>query len=288
MFDRKELKTQAKAVLSRSYFMIFLACLATTLVSGGTGMNFQKLRSIDPATMSDVKMLLISGIVGVLAIIGILFTIFLVAPLSVGLKKFMLNTTKGHSNLEDLLYAFKNNYKNITLTMFMKNLYIFLWGLPAFIPLLVGVAVFDLPQKVTLLTEKIQADSVGAALALIGISTVLLIFTLIFSIPSIIKDLQYTLVSYLLADDSSMNWRSAIAKSKELMVGNKWAFIKLIFSFTGWYLLCNMACCLGNFVLLPYIEATYAQMYIEISGQRADYEETNYNQRDFFSDFGGF
>ncbi|MBE7015210.1 MAG: DUF975 family protein [Ruminococcaceae bacterium] len=289
MINRKELKTKAKAVLSRSYFMIFLACLAVTLVSGGgTGLNLQKLQNIDPSQISNVKLLLICGIIGILTIIGILFFILLVSPLYVGLKKFILNTSKGSCNLEDLLFPFKNNYKNITFTVFMKNLYIFLWSLPSFIPLVLGITVFDLPDTVMLLVQRIQADSVPAALTLIALSTLLMLLTIIFSIPSIIKDLQYSMVQYILADDPDTNWKTAIAKSKEMMVGNKWEYVKLMFSFTGWYLLCNLACCLGNFVLTPYIETTFAQMYIEISGQSSDYQQNSYNENNFFRGFGSF
>ena len=96
------------------------------------------------------------------------------------------------------------------------------------------------------------------------------------------------MVQYILADNPEMNWKTAIAKSKEMMVGNKWAYIKLMFSFTGWYIISNMVCCIGNFILTPYIEATYAQMYIEISGQKSDYQENSYQQGDFFGGFGGF
>ena len=71
------------------------------------------------------------------------------------------------------------------------------------------------------------------------------------------------------------------------MVGNKWAYVKLIFSFAGWYILCNLFCCLGNFVLTPYIEATVAQMYIEISGQKSDYENTQSGQN-YYGGFGNF
>lgn len=288
MFDRKELKTKAKAVLSRSYIMIFLACLAVTLISGGgVGTNINKLRSLNPESMSNVRILLISGIVGLLCVIAVLFTIFIVSPLIVGLKKFMLNTSKGQTNLEDLLFAFKNNYANVTLTMFMKNLYIFLWSLPSFIPLLAGIFYFSLLERVADLVVMVQADSILAVMSLMAISTTLLIFTAIFSIPSFIKELQYSLVVYILADNPDMKWSDAIARSKEMMVGNKWAYVKLLLSFTGWYLLCNFVCCLGNIVLTPYVEATVAQMYIELSGQSADYEN-NYNPNEFFSGFQNF
>lgn len=289
MFNRKELKQRAKTVLSRSYMNVFLACLAVSLVSGGgTGFNLQRLQNYDASSVSNVKMLLISGIIGLLLIIALLFFILLVSPLFVGLKKFMLNTSKGQSNLEDLLFPFKNNYKNITITMFLKNLYVTLWAIPAFIPLVLGLTVFNLPETILALIEKIKMDSVPAALSLIGISTLLMVSTIIFSIPSLIKELQYSMVHYILADNPDMRPKEAISRSKEMMVGNKWAFVKLMFSFVGWQILCNMACCIGSFLLAPYIEATYAQMYIEISGQKTDYAETEYQQTDFFRGFGSF
>lgn len=287
MINRKELKAKAKIVLSRSYFMTFLACLAVTLVSSGRiGASTQSLRGLNPETMSNIKMLLASGIIGLLSIIGVLFFILLVSPLFVGLKKFMLNTSKGSSNLEDLLFPFKNNYKNIAFTMFMKNLYIFLWSLPAVIAVIALVFLFDLPQKVPTLVEQIKADSVSATLKMISMSTSILLVSIIFSIPSIIKDLQYSMVQYILADYPDLNWKAAIAKSKEMMVGNKWAYVKLLFSFTGWYIISNMVCCIGNFILTPYIEATFAQMYIEISGQSDDYSQSTYQSTTFYTGFG--
>lgn len=168
----------------------------------------------------------------------------------------------------------------------MKNLYVFLWSLPAVIATVALIFLFDLPEKVPTLVEQIKADSVAAALKMITISTSILLVSIIFSIPSIIKDLQYSMVQYILADEPDLNWKSAISRSKEMMVGNKWAYVKLLFSFTGWYFISNMVCCIGNFILTPYIEATFAQMYIEISGQSADYSQTTYQNTTFYTGFG--
>ena len=289
MFDRKELKTKAKQVLSGSYFMVFVACLAVTIASGGlTGSGAQKLQYVDFEQMSNLKILAICAIMGLLVILGTLFYIFVTSPIVVGLKKFMLNTTKGGCNIRDLLYPFKNNYKNITLTMFLKTLYVFLWSTLSFIPTIIAFCCFDLHGTILKLVEGVRQDSISSALMLMGISTLLLIFTIIFSIPSIIKDLQYSMVQYILADDPDMRPKSVIERSKEMMIGNKWAFVKLLFSFTGWYLLCTFACCLGSIVLTPYVEATVAQMYIKISGQEADYEHATFQQTNFFNNFGNF
>lgn len=286
MFDRKELKTRAKAVMARSYFMMLIACFVVSLVSGGGGgISFKRTYNLDLTQMSNVRALLIFGIIGLLLIIAILFSIFLTSPLAVGLKKFMLNTSKGYCTLEDLLFPFKNNYKNILLTQFMKNLYVFLWSLPALIPF---IAYFSMADKIIYLIEQVKADSVPAALSLIGLSSGVVLITLVLSIPSIIKELQYSMVSYILADEPDKNWKVALSESKEMMVGNKWAYVKLAFSFTGWYILCLFACCIGPIVLTPYIEATYAQLYIQLSGQTADYDNIQAQQNNFFGGFSNF
>jgi len=289
MFDRRELKSKAKIVLQRTYPNVFLACLIVSLLSGsGIGLNTTQLQNLNFTEMSNIRIVVICMIMGLLVLVGILFSIFLLSPLLVGFRRFLLNAAKGGGSLNDLLFPFKNNYKNITLTLFMKNLYIFLWSLPGYIPLIVAFTVFNLPQRLTMLITQIRQDSVSALLTLMLITTVLLVATIVFSIPSIIKDLQYSMVQYILADNPDEDWKTAIKNSKEMMVGNKWAYVKLMFSFLGWQLLANLVCCIGNFLIAPYIESTYAQMYIEVSGQRDEYQEQQFGGNDFFSSFGTF
>ena len=293
MFDRRELKAKAKIVLQRSFPTAFLACLIVSTLSGsGIGLN-TRLRVPDLANMSNIHIMLVCTVIGLLIVVGILFSIFLLSPLFVGLKRFMLNAAKGGESLNDLLFPFKNNYKNVVFTMFMKNLYVFLWALPGYIPLIVAFSVFGITGRLTMLLAQIRQDSVSALLTLVLITTLLFIATVIFSIPSIIKELQYSMVQYILAENPDENRRNAISKSKEIMVGNKWAYVKLMFSFLGWQLIANFVCCIGNFLLAPYIETTYAQMYIEISGQREDYKAQQFGGDrfggdDFFSAFRRF
>ncbi|MBO5060921.1 MAG: DUF975 family protein [Clostridia bacterium] len=286
MFDRKTLKTRAKFVLARSFFMSFIACLVVTLASsGGIGIGARQLQALDISTMSHIRVAAIFAVIGLLFLAGIAFLLLVSSPLSVGLKYFMLRAADGDTNLENLLYPFKNGYKNIVWVMFVKKLYIFLWSLIGFIPIIVALWKFGLYQKIEELVLAMQNDSVSAALSLSAIMVVVSLLTFIFTIPAIIKELQYSLVEYILADDPYMPRSRAIGKSKEMMVGNKWALVKLIFSFTGWYLAANFTCCIGTLLLNPYIEATFAQMYLEISGQGKDYPGFGYNPN---NPFGGF
>ncbi len=288
MFDRKTLKTRAKFVLSRSYFVTLIACLAVSFVSGGIGISAQRMQGLDLSQMSNIRIAAIFAVIGLLSLAAIAFSIFVTSPLMVGLKHFILRSADGDTNLENLLYPFKNGYKNVVWVKFVKSLYIFLWSLPACIPILLGVWKFGLYDKISELVLAIQNDSVAAAFSLMGITSSIALLTMLLSVPALIKELQYSMVEYLLAEDPTMPRSRAIGKSKELMVGNKWALIKLVLSFTGWYLVANFTCCIGVFLLRPYIEATLAQMYLEISGQGKDYQSYNYNQNNPFGGFNNF
>ncbi len=268
MFDRKLLKTRAKAVLARSYMTIFIACFLVGLVGGsGLSIGTRRMQNLDFTNMSNIRIMAIFAVIAGLSIIGITFMILLVAPLKVGLKKLVLSASSGSERLDELLFPFKSNYKNITFTLFMKNLFVTLWSLIGFIPLLIGIWKFDLINTITQLSMRVADDSVKAAAALMGIMSLMIILTAIFTIPAMIKELQYALTEYILAEDPDIPWRTAIGRSKEMMTGNKWGLVKLYFSFTGWYFAATVFCCIGPVALEPYIEATLAEMYLDICGR---------------------
>ncbi len=285
MFDRKVLKTRAKFVLSRSFFMSVIACAIVSIVTGGM-VNFgvQRLQGINFAVMSDIRIIAIYAVVGLMFLVGIGISIFVAAPLKVGLCHFMLRSADMDTNLDNLMHPFRNNYKNIVWVTFVKNLYVALWSLLGLVPMVIGFWKFGLSQKIAELLPMVQNDSVSAAMSLTTISSGLVLLTIIFMIPAYIKELQYSLVEYMLAENPNMPRAKAIGKSKEMMVGNKWAYVKLAISFFGWYVLANTACCIGNFLLMPYIEQTFAQMYLEISGQGKDY--SGYTYQSSFDNFG--
>lgn len=265
MFNRKELKERAKLVLLRSYSKIFLACLAVNLISGGgLGVSTKKLRGVDFSAMPPEKTLMVFVIVIALSLIAAALSIFVFAPLAVGLKKFMTENAKADAPLELLFYPFGDNYKNIVLVQFIKGLFVFLWSLPAILP---SLALAFFVGDIESLAIGVTAGSIFDALRLSGIVLLWLALTLVLAIPSIIKELQYVLVPYILADNPDTEWRDALSKSKEMMVGNKWAYVKLILSFALWWIAANLLCCIGGFLVIPYVEATECEMYLELAGK---------------------
>ena len=77
----------------------------------------------------------------------------------------------------------------------------------------------------------LNPDSVGGYLLL------LFILYLIAIIVIAIITLPYVLATYALANETSLSSKEAVDRSVNLMEGNKWNFIKLMFSFLGWFIL---------------------------------------------------
>jgi uncharacterized membrane protein len=94
------------------------------------------------------------------------------------------------------------------------------------------------------------------------------LWSLLFFIPGIIASYNYAMVPYIVAEDPYLSPREALAKSKEMMYGNRMRLFCLHFSFFGWMLLSVLSCGIGSFWLLPYQQAAIADFYREISGTR--------------------
>ena len=104
-------------------------------------------------------------------------------------------------------------------------------------------------------------------LLLVGIKLVL--WTLLFIIPGIIKSYEYSIIPYILADDPEISSKDAFKKAKQMMKGNKWRLFKLEFSFIGWFVLCVLTLGIGTFFLIPYISAANAEFYVELKNKQA-------------------
>lgn len=111
------------------------------------------------------------------------------------------------------------------------------------------------------------------------VSVKVLLWSLLFVIPGIIKSYEYQMVPYILSENPGMPGREAFSRSRDMMYGNKWAVFILDLSFLGWILLAGAAAMLLesmtilNFIsfgmvsllpvcfIMPYISATRAELY---------------------------
>lgn len=90
----------------------------------------------------------------------------------------------------------------------------------------------------------------------------IILWTLLFIIPGIVKSYEYRMVPYLLAECPDMDSKEVFAASARLMDGNKWRAFVLDLSFILWDLLSDLTLGLvGVFYVNPYKDLTNAAFY---------------------------
>lgn len=87
------------------------------------------------------------------------------------------------------------------------------------------------------------------------------LWSLLFVIPGIIKSYEYYMVPYIIAENPDMNINEAISISTAMTTNDKFNIFVLNLSFLGWYFLGSCIGGVGEFLVLPYDEATTAQLY---------------------------
>ena len=92
-------------------------------------------------------------------------------------------------------------------------------------------------------------------------SLYILLWSLLLIVPGIMAAYSYAMTPYILTDHPDMTAGEAIARSKELMAGNRWRLFCLQFSFIGWIILAALTLGIGNLWLTPYTHAAEAAFY---------------------------
>lgn len=90
------------------------------------------------------------------------------------------------------------------------------------------------------------------------------LWSLLLIIPGIIKSYAYRMVPYILADNPFIGYNRAIELSVNMTEGEKWNIFVLDLSFIGWYLLGILALLVGTLFVVPYEEATDAELYLDL------------------------
>ena len=99
----------------------------------------------------------------------------------------------------------------------------------------------------------------------------LILWSLLFAIPGIIKGYAYRLVPFILADNPDMDPDDAITFSREMMNGQKFDAFVLDLSFILWWLLSGITFNIaGILYVFPYIYATDAELYLAIKNGSVD------------------
>ncbi|WP_028612672.1 DUF975 family protein [Paenibacillus harenae] len=230
MWDRKELKREAKDVLRRSYWKAFLVSIILGFVGGGGGFpsfNFNAGSSgssgisdspgveIDWGIFAPFLAIAI-GIMIIAILFALAFRILLGFPLEVGSMRYFKQSAEHEANLNHLGFAFnKGRYLDIVKAMLWRGFLNFLWFL-------------------------------------------LLI------IPGFVKMYAYSMVPFILADNPNIGYRRAVDVSNQMTRGHKFRMFVLDLSFLGWIILGTLALFVGVLFVLPYINATKAELYLKL------------------------
>lgn len=254
MWTRKDLKQDAKAVLSKFYWMSVAAALIINVLTAGLG---SAAGSGAGSGARDEDIGAISSAAGsidlsvMFAILGVLLAIILVAVVLGGVIKaffgnivlvggcrFFLQCREDKCRLEDLLYVIKSkSYLSVVLTMFLKDVFVALWSC-------------------------------------------LLI------VPGIVKGYEYRMIPYILAENPQIDRKRAFELSKQMMTGQKWNAFVLDLSFLGWNLLSVFCTCgiLSVFYVNPYVSHTQAGLYLALREEALRQGTTNAYELKGFSD----
>ena len=277
MWNRADLKANAKKIFFGNYWKAVLVTLILTIILGGAtntitrrisnnqstdwsiDQDFSGVSSYDEWSNDEIlnmrdssfygseyqtdlriynrlknipgsvwAMLGIAVAVGI--VVGLLISIFLLAPLQVGCYRWYILNRTSNPPMGELLNSFRNGYFNTAKIMFCKGLYTTLWSL-------------------------------------------------LFIIPGIIKAYEYSMIPYLLAENPNMSKQEAFAISKELMDGNKFNAFVLDLSFILWNFVGALALGLpGVFFVNPYVQLTNVELYVKLCQIRAERHNSTYNQ----------
>lgn len=93
----------------------------------------------------------------------------------------------------------------------------------------------------------------------------IVLWTFLLIIPGIVKSYQYLMVPYILTEYPDMEYHEALARSRDMMKGNKWRAFVLGLSFILWNLLSAITLGVAEiFYVGPYRNLTFAALYDEL------------------------
>ena len=93
------------------------------------------------------------------------------------------------------------------------------------------------------------------------------LWTLLLFIPGIIAIYDYAMTGFILAEHPELTASQALAKSKQIMRGNRRRLFWLEMSFFGWAFLCALSLGIGFLWLRPYQQAAFAEFYRDITAE---------------------
>lgn len=152
MWTREQLKTNGKMAFHRNYWECVAVSLVMGLFTGAVNvgsarneMDYHKryfgdgggtyIEPLEAGRIFSMALIAVSAFSLVLALAAIFLKIFVGNALTVGGSRFFIENRTGNGGFGTVASSFRSGcYGNITLTMFLMDLYVFLWSLLLLIP----------------------------------------------------------------------------------------------------------------------------------------------------------
>lgn len=120
------------------------------------------------------------------------------------------------------------------------------------------------PQPFSTLFSAFSSHYLNVVKVMFLVSVKILAWSLLLVIPGIVKSYEYRMIPYLLAQQPDMRAEDAFALSRKMTMGHKAEMFVLSLSFLGWLILGTLAFRIGVWFVRPYIESTWAQLYLKL------------------------
>ena len=102
-------------------------------------------------------------------------------------------------------------------------------------------------------------------------SIFVMLWSLLFFIPGIVKTYSYSMAYYIMADHPEYDWNQCITESRNMMRGHKWQLFCLDFSFIGWMIVGWICLGIGCLWVTPYMYAARTEFYNALKGDTHSY-----------------
>lgn len=213
MWNRQQVKEQAKQIMKRNYWKMFVVTLIASILTGEKTTIIERVQDFTSNNLSYDSQPIFYSFISVASILGILYTIFIGNVIVVGKNGYFIKNHDENPELGEIFKGFKGNYLNVVKIMFLMDLKTLLW-------------------------------------------------LLLFIIPGFVKSYEYSMIPYLLAENPNLSASQAFSLSKQMTTGQKMDLFVLDLSFLGWIILGLICCGIGILFVLPYPEATRAEVYL--------------------------
>ncbi|WP_295754934.1 DUF975 family protein [uncultured Holdemanella sp.] len=227
MWNRQQVKEQAKQIMKRNYWKMFVVTLLAGILTGEKTTIIERVQDFASNNLSyDAQPIFYSpnfqyifySFISVASILGILYTIFIGNVIVVGKNGYFIKNHNDNPELSEIFNGFKGNYLNVVKIMFLMDLKTLLW-------------------------------------------------LFLFIVPGLIKAYEYSMIPYLLAENPDLSASQAFSLSKQMTTGQKMDLFVLDLSFIGWVFLGLICCGIGLLFVQPYPEATKAEVYLILKQQ---------------------